>query len=53
MKAVKIPTIYNVADLLTKCHSKGSMMKLMGLVNIRAVGIAARETDWTVWGISD
>ena len=41
MKAVKIPTIYNVADLLTKCHSTGTQCRLMGLVTMGADRIAS------------
>ena len=40
--AVKVDTTVNVADILTKCHSKGTIDKLMQCVADRAKVIATR-----------
>ena len=52
VRAAKIPTLYNVADLLTKCHSVGSQDRLMGLVKLRAEQIAQGVFDNSMWGIA-
>ena len=35
VKAVKVATDLNIADLLTKCHSTSTQTRLMGLVDLR------------------
>lgn len=42
IKAVKISTLVNVADILTKCQPRGVIHKLMRCVSDRAAGIASR-----------
>ena len=42
IKAVKISTLVNVADILTKCQPRGVIHKLMRCVSDRAAGIAPR-----------
>ena len=41
LTAVKVGTMYNIADLLTKCHGKGSFVRLLDLVKVRAEDLAS------------